>query len=197
MPSIASTRSSAATLAISIAVSAATAFFVGRATGRERAPAEDAASSLKESLRDVEATLREIRQALAERPVLATAPATGDEAPAPPAAPPQPARAGSSASQEPVQGTRPAPPSGPTAPLLPAADLSRAAEIHDWESREEVRRRWFLVSEAEVLAVFGTPHSVGEWGAGERWDYWNEEWYVSFCFLRGRLVRIHSTDKRN
>jgi hypothetical protein len=184
----------ATTVLISVTVSAATAFLVGRATAPQRAaPSEDVAASLKGSLRDVEATLREIRRSLDERPALAAAPLPVVESGT---APPQTARTRPPAAEEPVAGARPAPVAGTAAPLLPQGNLSRAAEIHGWESNEDVRRRWLLVSEAEALAVFGTPQSVQGWESGERWEYWNEEWSLSLCFLRGRLVSVYSTDKR-
>jgi hypothetical protein len=183
----------AATVLISVTVSAATAFLVGRATAPQGAPAEDVAASLKESLREVEATLREIRRSLDERPALAPAPPPVVESSTPS---PQTARTGPPAPEAPAAGARPAPTAGTGAPLLPQGNLSRAAEIHGWDSNEDVRRRWFLVSEAEALSVFGTPQAVHGWESGERWEYTNEEWLLTLCFLRGRLVTVYSTDKR-
>ncbi|HVG94586.1 MAG TPA: hypothetical protein VND21_09070 [Planctomycetota bacterium] len=182
-----------ATVLISVTVSAATAFLVGRATAPQSAPPEDVAASLKESLRDVEATLREIRRSLDERPALAAAPLPVVESGS---APPQTARTRPPAAEEPVTGSRPAPVAGTAAPLLPQGNLSRAAEIHGWEKNDDVRRRWFLVSEAEALSVFGTPQSVYGWESGETWEYQNEEWSLSLRFLRGRLVSVSSIDKR-
>ncbi len=185
-------RTHVATLVVSAAVSAATAFVVGRATAREAASPDDIGASLKESLRDVETALDDIRQAVAERPALATAPA----AVAGPQAAPSPAgRAVSPAAAEPTTGTRAAPPADAPGPLLPPATHSRAKEIQEWETSEDVRRRWFLVSEAEALAVFGTPQSASGWESGEQWEYESEEARFTLCFLRGRLVNVYWINK--
>ncbi len=181
----------AGTLAVAVAASAVTAFFVGRAAATEPTPPETLAASFKESLRDVERALEDIRRTIGERPALATAPAKPAEpAPAPPRADARPP----ADVAPPV--VRPAPRSGESAEKLPPADFTRVEEIHDWGHKEDVRRRWFLVSEAEALAVFGTPNLVNGWESGERWEYWNEAWNLSLCFLRGRLVNVYSTDKR-
>ena len=182
-----------ASLVVSVSVSAATAFFVGRASAREVAPADVGAAQLKESFRDVEKTLEDIRRSLAERPAPAAAAAASLESRA---APPPTARAVAPVVEDPPAGTRPAPPAGAAGPLLPPANLSRAKELHEWESSEDVRRRWFFVSEAEALAVFGTPQSIDGWESGERWEYADQDWNLSLRFLRGRLVNVFTTDKR-
>jgi hypothetical protein len=185
-----------ATVAIALVVSVVTSFAVGRwSASRTEPPPAAGATELKGALADVERGLVDIRQLLASWPI--TAPGD-DPAPelrgAPSGAVPLTSRP--PPPDEAPPGAKPAPSRETTAPLLPPADLSRAEEVHDWEEKEDVRRRWFLVSEAEALSVFGTPMLVTEWGAGERWEYSNEDWNLSLCFLRGRLVNAYSTDKR-
>ena len=182
-------------LLVSIVVSGATAFLVGRATARDATPSDAGAASLKEALADVERSREEIRALVAQRPPLAAAPASAPEprAPRSAATPPHPA---APPPTEPAAATRPAPPPGGAAAMLPPANLARAKDLHGWDRDEEVRRRWFLVSESEVLATFGTPQQVAGWENGERWEYSNEDWNLSLCFLRGRLVAVYSTDKR-
>jgi hypothetical protein len=182
--------------AIAFVVSVVTSFLVGRWSGPRTGPPPADSEGLKAALGDVERTLADIRQLLASRPA---APAT--------ASPPPELRAGPSAEspvpvasprvEVPPGPQRPAPPRGAAGPLLPPLDLSRVEEIHDWDAKEEVRRRWLLVSETDALAIFGTPGLVAEWGAGERWEYSNEDWNLSLCFLRGRLVNAYSNDKRD
>ena len=185
------TRSNAGTLAVAVVASAVVSFFVGRAAAREPAPPETLAASFKDSLHDVERALEDIRRTLGERAALAAAPARAAPEPVAPAT-----RADAPPPDAAPAVVRRAPRSGESAARLPPADLTRAAEIHEWDQKEDVRRRWFLVSEAEVLAVFGTPTLVSGWESGERWEYWNEAWTLSLCFLRGRLVNVYSTDKR-
>jgi hypothetical protein len=183
--------SNLATIGLAVAVSAVTSFFVGRATAREASERDASATSFKESLRDVERALDDIRQSLAKRPALAPSPTAPSESTATLSAA-APARRIASPGDEPSAGSRPAPPAGATGPMLPPANFSRAKEIHEWDDNEEVRRRWFLVSDADALAVFGTPTFVSGWETGERWDYSNDDWAFSLCFLRGRLVHVFS-----
>jgi hypothetical protein len=184
----------AATFTIAVLVSAATAYAVGRATARETVPTEGASlAALAEAVRSLERTIAESRPA-ARPPSLAAGPAPAAEArpvevaERPVSHPPPAAEAGRAA-------PRTAPATKEGGEMLPAADLSRADEIDGWDQKEEVRRRWFLVSDREVLSVFGTPNGVSGWESGERWDYRNERWSLSFCFLTGRLVAVYSTDR--
>lgn len=78
--------------------------------------------------------------------------------------------------------------------LLPPSAVTAAdiAEFRKWSEKEELRQKWILVSQAVVLAKFGTPSDITaiDDNGIEIWRYQVAPDEVSFFFTRGRLTLV-------
>src|SRR5436190_315579 len=141
------------TVLAAVAASSATAYFVGKSAGPPTSCKDDSAR-----LEAVSRELARLVDVLSER----TVPPPKAEAATPTrsAASPisSPAGAASAAGMRDAAGLAPAPRvERDETGLLPRPDVSKAAELGEWDEKEEVRRRWMFLPESRVVATFGTP----------------------------------------